>query len=98
MALFAGTLELHVRTISTNRTHPEARVPVLCTAVMYPITGGFVQIVDDVVGMMYFVDPTRPRITIWNWKTGNRVVVRPRHALYNLTSSPDYLIDPTPGL
>ena len=32
----------------------------------YTITGGFIQIVDDVVGMiMYFVDPV-PRITIWN--------------------------------
>ncbi|KAG8215644.1 hypothetical protein J3R82DRAFT_7515 [Butyriboletus roseoflavus] len=81
MVVFPGTLELHIRTISTNQTHPEARVPVLCTPVMYPITSGFVQIVDDVVGMMYCVDPARPRITIWNWKTGNRVVDRSSDSL-----------------
>ena len=42
---------------------------------MYPITSGFVRIVDDIVGMIYLVDPARSRITIWNWKTGNRMVV-----------------------
>ncbi|KAH0835456.1 hypothetical protein J3R83DRAFT_9092 [Lanmaoa asiatica] len=74
--VFAGALELHIRTISTNQTHPEARVPVLCTPVLYPITSVFVHIVDDIVGMMYCVDPARPRITLWNWKTGNPVVDR----------------------
>lgn len=77
MVAFPGVLELHVRTMSTNQTHPEARVPVLCTHVLYPITSVFVQIADDVVGIMYCVDPARPRITIWNWKTGHLVVVRP---------------------
>lgn len=81
MVVFPGALELHIRTISTNQTHPEARVPVLCTPVMYPVTSMFVQIVDDVVGMMYCVDPARPRITIWSWKTGNLVVVRTSHGL-----------------
>ena len=77
MAAFPGVLELHVRTISTNQAHPEAREPVLRVQVFYPITSVFLQIVDDVVGVMYCIDPSRPRITIWNWKTGHLVVVRP---------------------
>ena len=36
----------------------------------------FLQIVDDVVGVMCCTDPVRPRIVIWNWMTGNLVVVR----------------------
>ncbi|KAG6372438.1 hypothetical protein JVT61DRAFT_7535 [Boletus reticuloceps] len=74
--VYPGVLELHIRTMSTNQTHPEARVPVLCTPVLYPVTSVFVQIVDDVVGIMHCVDPSRPRITIWNWKTGRLVVDR----------------------
>ncbi|KAF8551145.1 hypothetical protein OG21DRAFT_322383 [Imleria badia] len=76
MVAYPGVLELHIRTMSTNQTHPETRVPVLCTPVLYPITSVFVQIVDDIVGIMYCVDPARPRITIWNWKTGHLVVDR----------------------
>ncbi|KAF9222211.1 hypothetical protein BS17DRAFT_736128 [Gyrodon lividus] len=71
-----GTLELYIRTISTNQVHPEARVPVLSTPVLFPVTSAFIQIVDDVIGMLYCVDPAKPRITIWNWKTGNLVVDR----------------------
>ena len=72
----------------TNQTHPEARAPVLSTAVMYHTMSGFVQIVNNIVGtrMMYIVDPTRLRITMWNSKTGNRVVVHPRHTLHMLPS------------
>jgi hypothetical protein len=76
VVVFPGVLELHVRTMSTNQMHPEARVPVLRTPVLYPVTSVFVQVVDDVVGVMYCVDPARPRITVWNWKTGQLVVDR----------------------
>ena len=75
MGIVPGMLELHLRTMSTNQTHPEASVPVLSAQVLYPITSVFMQIVDDVVGVMYCVDPARPRITLWNWKTGRLVVV-----------------------
>ncbi|KAG9312407.1 hypothetical protein JVU11DRAFT_6788 [Chiua virens] len=71
---YPGTIELHVRTISSNQTHPEARVPVLCSPVLYPIMNVFVQIADDVVGIMYYLDSTQPRLTIWNWKTGSMVM------------------------
>ena len=77
-AAFPGVLELHVRTISTNQPHPEARIPVLCTPVLWPVTCVSMQIVDDVVGVSYCIDPLR--IMIWNWKTGHLVVVRPRAA------------------
>ncbi|KAI6021043.1 hypothetical protein EDC04DRAFT_3068226 [Pisolithus marmoratus] len=70
-----GVLELHVRTLSTNEVHPEARLPTLCTSVLLPITNAFMQIVDDIVGMLYFIEPERPHITIWNWKTGKVVVL-----------------------
>jgi hypothetical protein len=76
MGIFPGVLELHVRTISTNQTHPEARVPILCTPVLWRVMSVSIQIVDDVVGVLYCIDPVR--ITIWNWKTGHLVVVRPR--------------------
>ncbi|KAI9566656.1 hypothetical protein HD554DRAFT_2323027 [Boletus coccyginus] len=72
----SGMLELHIRTMSTDEAHPEARVPVLCAPMLYSITSLSVQIVDDVVGMMYCVSVARPRITIWNWKTGRLVVDR----------------------
>lgn len=76
VAMLPGVLELHVRTLSTNEVHPEAREPVLCTQAFYPMASVFVQIVDDVVGVMYCIEPSTPRITIWNWKTGDLVVVR----------------------
>jgi len=72
--VFAGTLELHVRTISTNEAHPRAKSPVLRTPVLYPVTSVCVHIADDVVGVMYCIDPARPRITVWNWHTGKLVV------------------------
>ncbi|KIM55698.1 hypothetical protein SCLCIDRAFT_134153 [Scleroderma citrinum Foug A] len=65
-----GTLELHIRTLSTNEVHPEARLPKLSMPVFLPVTGAYMAIVDDVVGMLYCVDPERPHITLWNWKTG----------------------------
>lgn len=69
-------LELHIRTISTNQPHPDARAPVLCMPMWYLVTHVSIQIVDDVVGVSYCIDPVR--MAIWNWKTGQLVVVRPR--------------------
>ncbi|KIJ62437.1 hypothetical protein HYDPIDRAFT_30404 [Hydnomerulius pinastri MD-312] len=76
LVVVSGTLELHIRTISTNNDHPGARLPILRTPVSFPVTSAFIQIVDDIVGMLYCVDPDSPRITLWNWKTGELVVDR----------------------
>lgn len=39
------------------------------------MTSAFIQIVDDVIGMMFWMELDNPRITIWNWKTGQILVV-----------------------
>ncbi|KAI6011043.1 hypothetical protein BKA83DRAFT_4397458 [Pisolithus microcarpus] len=57
-----GMLELHVRTLSTNEVAPGS--------------SAFMQIVDDIVGIWYFVEPELPHITMWNWKTGKVIVDR----------------------
>ncbi|KAI5999068.1 hypothetical protein EDD15DRAFT_2571644 [Pisolithus albus] len=71
-----GTLELHVRTLSTNEVHPEARSPTLRMSVLLPVTGAFMQIVDDIVGLWYVIELELPHITMWNWKTGKVIVNR----------------------
>lgn len=75
MLIVPGMLELHIRTLSTNEVHPEARLPKLSMPVFLPVTGAYMAIVDDVVGMLYCIDPERPHITLWNWKTGKVMVV-----------------------
>lgn len=62
--------DVHIRTISSNVKHPEASSPVLSTLTPSTITSAFIQIVDDVIGMMFWMEFENPRITIWNWKTG----------------------------
>ncbi|KAH7925961.1 hypothetical protein BV22DRAFT_1194726 [Leucogyrophana mollusca] len=69
-----GDLRIHLRTLSTNAPHSGARVPVLHCAVPFPITGAFIQIVDDVVGMLFWAEPDGPRIILWNWVTGREIV------------------------
>jgi hypothetical protein len=66
-------IHINLRTISTNATHPQASVPVLHHDTQYAISNAFIQIVDDVVGM--FLWTFGPRVIIWNWKTGNLLVV-----------------------
>jgi hypothetical protein len=68
--------EVHIRTISSNVKHPEATSPVLRTLTLSTMTSAFIQIVDDVIGMMFWVEFESPHITIWNWKTGQILVDR----------------------
>ncbi|KAG2753864.1 hypothetical protein P692DRAFT_20796932 [Suillus brevipes Sb2] len=68
--------EVHMRTISSNVKHPEASSPVLRTLTLSAMTSAFIQIVDDVIGMMFWMELERPHITIWNWKTGQTLVDR----------------------
>ncbi|KAI6127159.1 hypothetical protein F5141DRAFT_996817 [Pisolithus sp. B1] len=69
-----SALELQVRTLSTNEGHPEARSVTLRTSVLLPVSSAFMQIVDDIIGMWFLIEPERTHITLWNWKTG-RVIV-----------------------
>ncbi|KAF9232387.1 hypothetical protein BU15DRAFT_81300 [Melanogaster broomeanus] len=71
MVVVPGTLELYIRTMSTNQAHPEARMPVLRIPVLFP-----------------------PRITMWNWKTGNLVVDRTSIRLPPATWDFSFIIQP----
>ncbi|KIK36486.1 hypothetical protein CY34DRAFT_811252 [Suillus luteus UH-Slu-Lm8-n1] len=70
----SGHTEVHMRTISSNIKHPEASSPVLRTLTLSTMTNAFIQIVDDVIGMMFWMELERPHIIIWNWKTGQTLV------------------------
>ncbi|KAG1882376.1 hypothetical protein F4604DRAFT_1921544 [Suillus subluteus] len=61
---------VHIHTISSNFKHPEALSPVIRTLTQSTMTSAFIQIVDDVIGMMFWMEFENPHITIWNWKTG----------------------------
>lgn len=69
----SGYTEVHLRTISSNIKHPEASSPFLRALTLSTMTSAFIQIVDDVIGMMYWME-LESRITIWNWKTGQTLV------------------------
>ncbi|KAG2144403.1 uncharacterized protein EDB93DRAFT_1207852 [Suillus bovinus] len=75
--------EVHIRTISSNVKHPEATFPILRTLTPFTMTSAFIQIVDDVIGMMFWMEIESPRITIWNWKKGQILVDRDGDELPN---------------
>jgi hypothetical protein len=66
-------IHINLRTISSNVTHPHAAVSILRHYAQFTISNAFIQIVDDVVGT--FLWASGPRVIIWNWKTGNLLVV-----------------------
>ena len=41
----------------------------------FPMNNAFIQIVEDVVGMLFWTEPAGGRIAIWNWETGKMLVV-----------------------
>ncbi|KAI0773132.1 senescence-associated protein-domain-containing protein [Trametes elegans] len=65
-------LAIHLRTMSTNKPHPQARVPELNAPIPFQIGSSFIQIVDDIVGVYFWVHG--PGLLIWNWRTGKTVV------------------------
>ena len=76
-AATAGTdIRVHLRKLSTGAVapHPAAKEPVLCRRALGPVHGCMIQIVEDVVGM-YFWIPLHG-VLIWNWMTGEELVVR----------------------
>lgn len=94
----SGYIEVYIRTISSNIKHPEAASPVLRTLTPFTMTSAFIQIVDDVIGMMFWMEIESPRITIWNWKTAQMLVDRdgddlPSHISdFSFISSRAYMI------
>ncbi|KAF9236004.1 hypothetical protein BU15DRAFT_89346 [Melanogaster broomeanus] len=90
-----GTLELYVRTISTNQVHPEAQVEVLRTPVLFPITTATIHIVDDIVGVLYCLESIQPHVIMWNWKTGNLIVDRGNIDLPPATSDISFITNRT---
>ncbi|EIN06875.1 hypothetical protein PUNSTDRAFT_127446 [Punctularia strigosozonata HHB-11173 SS5] len=59
---------IHLRTISGNKDHPEAQVPVLCCPTPFSVTQAFIQVCHDVIGFFFW--GSGPGLLIWNWKTG----------------------------
>jgi len=75
-AATAGTdIRVHLRKLSAGvvAPHPAAKVPVLCRRALGPVHGCMIQIVEDVVGM-YFWMPLHG-VLIWNWMAGEELVV-----------------------
>ncbi|KAG1905095.1 uncharacterized protein F5891DRAFT_1183801 [Suillus fuscotomentosus] len=54
---------VHIHTIPSNVKHPEASSPILRTLTPSIMTSAFIQIVDDVIGMMFWMELDNPCIT-----------------------------------
>ncbi|KAI0668215.1 hypothetical protein C8Q78DRAFT_282410 [Trametes maxima] len=65
-------LSVHLRTLSSNKPHPDARKTELETPVLASVGSSFIQVVDDVLGMFFYAFD--PGLVIWNWRTGQTVV------------------------
>jgi hypothetical protein len=65
---------IHLRTISLNHIHPLATIPVIHHTTPDYVPDAFIQIVDDVVGILISVQ-RELEVVIWNWKTGNLLEV-----------------------
>lgn len=66
-------LKIHIRTISTNKQHPQAAKPCLIAPVPFTIGTCFIQIVQDVVGMFFWLH--EPSLLVWNWRTAEVLVL-----------------------
>ncbi|KAH9031028.1 hypothetical protein EDB85DRAFT_2146371 [Lactarius pseudohatsudake] len=67
---------VHLRKLSAGAVvpHPAVKVPVLCSRAPGPVHGCMIQVVEDIVGV-YFRMPLHG-VLIWNWMTGEELVVR----------------------
>lgn len=75
-ATAGADIRVHLRKLSAGAVapHPAAKIPVLCRRALGPVHGCMIQIVEDVVGM-YFWMPLHG-VLIWNWMTSEELVVR----------------------
>ncbi|KAI0251641.1 hypothetical protein BJV78DRAFT_415852 [Lactifluus subvellereus] len=74
LAIAGADIRVHLRKLSAGvvAPHPAAKHPVLCHRALGPVHGCMIQIVEDVVGM-YFWMPFHG-VLIWNWMTGEELV------------------------
>ncbi|KAI0329467.1 hypothetical protein GY45DRAFT_1371545 [Cubamyces sp. BRFM 1775] len=63
---------VHLRTASENKPHPGAAKKELNAPIPFQVGTSFIQIVDDVIGVFFWVHG--PGLIIWNWRTGRIVV------------------------
>lgn len=68
------SITIHLRSISTNKAHPFATVPVLTQMIKSSFDGAVIQICDDIIAILVRVHTT-PRLFIWQWTTGKQLVV-----------------------
>ncbi|KAJ8475000.1 hypothetical protein ONZ51_g6826 [Trametes cubensis] len=62
---------VNLRTISENKPHPGAGKTELHAPIPFSVGASFIQIVDDVIGVFFWVHG--PGLIIWNWRTGRLV-------------------------
>jgi hypothetical protein len=97
------TVRIHIRTITTNQPHPNARSPVIqfqipASAAGNSIRTAFIQIANDVIGMFISIGPGMPRILVWTWMDGSLLIVstRPSTLHPELTLEQDHHNDDLP--
>lgn len=73
-------IKVYLRTISKNARHPCAALPELVSPIPFELGSSFIQIVDDVVGMFFWVHG--PGLIVWNWHTAEVIVVRRTFVCY----------------
>jgi hypothetical protein len=78
-------MNIHLRTLTSNIDHPSALTPVLRKQNHWPVSYSDTYIYESVIGHWYRSadDFEKSELTIWNWKSGIVVIVRP---LYDFTS------------
>ncbi|CDO78284.1 hypothetical protein BN946_scf184674.g6 [Trametes cinnabarina] len=65
-------LVIALRSMSENKPHPNAAQAELRALVPFEVGTSFIQIVDDVIGVFFWVHD--PGLIIFNWRTGKTVV------------------------
>jgi len=66
-------IRVHIRKLSSVvAPHPAAKTPMLCRRAMGPVHGCMIQIVEDIVGMYFWVPFYA--VLIWNWKSGEELL------------------------
>lgn len=66
------SIRVHCKTISTNVKHPKARFNQLRAPIPFELGSSFIQIVDDVIGMFFWVHG--PGLIVWRWATAEVLV------------------------